>query len=1167
MFTSRDVVCLHDPRAAFGIKADGANSAALRIKTTTSKDKTQLMQPDQKILPTRRRYNKLVANEMMEDFALRFTAKRARKWSSNRIAITALGFISFLVLEAIGGAITLNFGFINAAWAILAVSIVIFFTGLPISYYAAKYGVDIDLLSRGAGFGYIGSTIASLVYASFTFIFFALEAAIMSMALQMLLGIPLPVAYVISALVVLPLVTHGISYISRFQVWTQPFWLVLQLLPLFYVFNHPDSNFNEWINFNGLAGESANSFNLILFGTASAVLLSLVAQIGEQVDFLRFLPEQTTETKWRWWGALIAGGPAWVVFGALKLLLGSFLAYFAIQQGVPFEQADDPAHMYSLAFSYVFDSPAFAILIACAFVIVSQVKINVANAYAGSLAWSNFFSRLTHNHPGRVVWMLFNVVIALLLMELGIYQTLESMLSVYSVVVLAWLSSVVADLVINKPLGLSPKHIEFKRSHLYDINPVGVGSMLIATLAGFSAHAGLYGETVKALASFLACFLPFITVPLIGGLTQGRFYLLREQNEDLPDVCKCHICENSFEKEDMTFCPAYQKIICSLCCSLDVRCGDQCRKQGIIANQAHYFFKRFFTTNLLHVMTTQMSQFVFVTLSLGLISAGVLFLTYLQMPLEGEAKEVVATTLFKIYFLLLIIIGIVSWLFVLARSGNKLALNELRSQAQVLATEIGAHKQTSDALQNAKEIAESANQAKSRYMTGLSHELRTPLNVLLGYVQLLSQDESIPSRHRKTLGIARRNGEHLADLIENLLELSKIEAGRLTLHRDECNLKATLQQLADMFHAQAKMKGLDFHYLPSDNLPNYVVTDKQRLRQVLINLISNAIKYTSKGSVTFKVTYRNEVAHFSVIDTGEGISKENRETIFQPFEQIRTSHTQVIGGTGLGLTISLSLTELMGGEISLDSRLGIGSTFDVKLMLPKIHQDSYSPEQTDLKVVGYLGERKTILIVDDDINQHELLSALLTPLGFIVKLALIAEEGYEQLSTNEIDLAIIDVRMPSIDGWQMVKEMRENDHFLPVLMVSANARDPESALAEKGLHNGYITKPMNLKTLLATIGQLLGLQWQYKQSEQQVNVEHIENEETAAAKPTFNNSHYVELIALAEIGYLSGFENKLVEIEQDFELPKNIRSQLDRFIEQCNFPKIVEYLKELNHEQ
>ncbi len=264
-----------------------------------------------------------------------------------------------------------------------------------------------------------------------------------------------------------------------------------------------------------------------------------------------------------------------------------------MQQGVSIELADDPAHMYNLAFSYVFENPAISVVVGCTFVGIYQIKINVANAYAGSLAWSNFFSRVTHSHPGRVVWMVFNVAIALLLMELGIYQTIESMLSVYSVLVLAWLSSVVADLIINKPLGISPKHIEFKRSHLYDINPVGVGSMFIASFAGFTAHFGWYGATVEALASFVACFLPFITVPLIGVLTKGKFYLVPKPHVILPAIVKCHICENEFEHEDMTFCPAYKNPICSLCCSLDVRCGDKCRPEALYQNN-HITFLTFF---------------------------------------------------------------------------------------------------------------------------------------------------------------------------------------------------------------------------------------------------------------------------------------------------------------------------------------------------------------------------------------------------------------------------------------------------------------------------------------------------------------------------------------------------------------------------------------------
>jgi len=857
-----------------------------------------------------------------------------------------------------------------------------------------------------------------------------------------------------------------------------------------------------------------------------------------------------------------ADWPGWIIFGALKLFLGSFLAYFALKQGIAAELAGDPAHMYQLAYSYVFANPQISLIVACSFVVISQLKINVANAYAGSLAWSNFFSRVTQNHPGRVVWMLFNVAIALLLMELGIYQTIASMLSVYSVLVLAWLSSLVADLVINKPLGISPKHIEFKRSHLYDINPVGVGSMLIASLAGFSAHLGWYGETIKALASFIACFLPFITVPLIGWLTKGRFYLVAGKKTVIEQITACHICENEFDSEDMTFCPAYGKAICSLCCSLDVRCGDKCRPSATLSQQAHDFFSRFLNAQLLIKVTTPLSQFIALTCALSLVGAAILFLIYLQVPVADSAvKEVFASTLVKIFFLLLIIIGVVSWLFILARSGNKTALKELRSQTNALAIEINAHEQTSSALQVAKEVAEAANEAKSRYLAGLSHELRTPLNVLLGYAQLLSRDQALPVKQREIVAIVKRNGEHLADLIEGLLEISKIEAGRVNLQRDEFNLKAILQQLVDMFQMQASKKGLKFHYLASPNLPDYVATDKQRLRQILINLISNAIKYTEQGSVTFKVTYRSEVAHFSVIDTGTGIAKSNHELIFKPFEQIRNAHTQAITGTGLGLTISRSLAELMGGEISLTSSIGQGSTFNLRLMLFKLHKDPKEPEFDKLQATGYSGKKQTLLVVDDDPNQRDLMSALLEPIGFEVLLAENAQQGFTLLEVRDIDLLLLDVQMPQMNGWEMVKRLRESHYTMPVLMVSANARDAEYNLQAEGYHNGYIAKPVNLDALLGKIAQLLDLHWCYKESEQKQPPAMCSND-----KPAVPREQYQALIALAEIGYLSGFKEKFAEIEAQYCYPAESASQIKEYVEVCNFPKIIDYLSELNHE-
>ncbi len=1102
----------------------------------------------QRIDRVRRQYNQWVANQTLEDYALRFTAKSARRWSAARVANTALGAISFLAMEAIGGTITLNYGVTNATAAILVVSLIIFCCGVPIAYYAAKCGIDIDLLTRGAGFGYIGSTVTSLIYASFTFIFFAIEAVILASALEMCFGIPRPVGYLISAVVIIPLVAYGITLISRFQLWTQPLWIVLHIIPFAAIAWHNPHSFTEWRKFSGEHGDLNGHFDLLLFGVAASVVFSLVAQIGEQVDFLRFLPRDRRASRASWWIAMMSAGPGWIVLGALKLLAGSFLAFFALSHGVPPEEAAEPAHMYLEAFRYVLSQPDLALALTGTFVILSQVKINVTNAYAGSIAWSNFFSRLTHSHPGRVVWLVFNVIVALLLMEIGVYKALEQTLALYSNVAIAWVGALVADLVINKPLGLRPQQIEFKRAHLYDVNPVGVGAMTIATIVSISAFYGLFGPTAKALSAFIALAVAFIVAPLIAWATDGKYYIARKPKRSWQDLeaIQCCICEHSFEPEDMASCPAYAGPICSLCCSLDARCHDLCKPHARIQAQISETLGKLMPQPIYARINSQLGHYVGVfVVSAGLVAL-VLGLIYLQTSasVHGE-NALVSNVLWKVFFSLSIIIGVVAWLFVLAQQSRRAAEEETRRQTALLIQEIDAHKRTDAELQRAKEVAESANLAKSRYVVGLSHELRSPLNAISGYAQLLEQDTTLSTKPRDQVRVVRRSADHLSGLIDGILDISKIEAGRLYLSRDEVRLSEFLDQLVGMFRLQAAAKGIDFVFRRPAYLPLVVYADEKRLRQVLINLLSNAIKFTQTGSVQFVVHYRSPVAEFEVIDTGPGIQGDDLERIFAPFERGALGVSQPQTGTGLGLTISRLLAGVMGGDIKVISTVGTGSTFKVKILLSEVtNPQRIAPVEAPIS--GYHGARKTILITDDDPVHRDLLREVLTPLGFIL---LSAPDGPGCLALAQHcrpDLFLLDISMAAMDGWAVAEALRANGHHQArILMVSASAIEAHGAPLAQPFHDGYLMKPIDIPRLLEAIRQLLKIEWQYGSDEIPVSFWHPESGSRPPAR------HIEALIGLGQIGYVRGIQLKLDEIGNEHpehaDFVAQMRSLVDRF--------------------
>lgn len=1102
----------------------------------------------QRIDRVRRQYNQWVANQTLEDYALRFTAKSARRWSAARVANTALGAISFLALEAIGGTITLNYGVTNATAAILVVSVIIFCCGLPIAYHAAKCGIDIDLLTRGAGFGYIGSTITSLIYASFTFIFFAIEAVILATALELCFGIPRPIGYLISAVVIIPLVTHGITLISRFQLWTQPLWFVLNILPFVAIAIASRQSFVEWTKFPGEHGDPAGHLDLLLFGTAASVVFSLVAQIGEQVDFLRFLPRNRQSSKTTWWIALLSAGPGWIVVGAIKLLAGSFLAFFALSHGVSTEHAAEPAHMYLEAFRYVLSQPDLALALTGTFVILSQIKINVTNAYAGSIAWSNFFSRLTHSHPGRVVWLVFNVLVALLLMEIGVYKALEQTLALYSNVAIAWVGALVADLVINKPLRLRPQHMEFKRAHLYDINPVGVGAMTIATIVSVSAFYGLFGPTVKALSPFVALVVALITAPIIAYATDGKYYIARKPKRAWQNLetIQCCICEHAFEPEDMASCPAYAGPICSLCCSLDARCHDLCKPHARIQAQVSATLGKMMPAPIYARINSQLGHY----LGVFVISAGLVGLTlgliYLQTSAAIHVDDLqLSNVLWKVFFALTIIIGVVAWLFVLAQQSRRAAEAETKRQTSLLMQEIDAHKRTDAELQRAKEVAESANLAKSRYVVGLSHELRSPLNAISGYAQLLEQDSTIPSKPREQVRVVRRSADHLSGLIDGILDISKIEAGRLYLSRDEVRLTDFLDQLVGMFRLQAAAKGIDFIFRRPTVLPFVVYADEKRLRQVLINLLSNAIKFTQEGSVRFIIHYRSPVAEFEVIDTGPGIQPDDLERIFAPFERGALGVSQPQTGTGLGLTISRLLAGVMGGDIKVSSTVGIGSTFRVKMLLSEVTNPTRIAP-VNAPIFGYHGARKTILITDDDPTQRDLLREVLTPLGFIL---LSAPDGAGCLSLAQHcrpDLFLLDISMAGMDGWTVAETLRATGHHQArILMVSASALEAHGTPLAQPFHDGYLMKPIDIPRLLELIGQLLKIEWQYE----------IDAPRAPTWRPNTGSrppvQHVEELISLGQLGYIRAIQLKLDEMgishPEHADFVTQMRTLVDRF--------------------
>jgi len=459
-------------------------------------------------------------------------------------------------------------------------------------------------------------------------------------------------------------------------------------------------------------------------------------------------------------------------------------------------------------------------------------------------------------------------------------------------------------------------------------------------------------------------------------------------------------------------------------------------------------------------------------------------------------------------------------------------------------------------LKAAKESAEASNRAKSEFLANMSHELRTPLNGILGYAQILKRDKTLTAKQTEAIDTIGESGHHLLTLINDILDMSKIEAGKMELYPHNFHLSDFLKSIVDMIQIQAKTKKLQFHYEIKRPLPTAVNGDETRLRQILVNLLGNAVKFTHKGFVNFRVGIQKDGPNeqsttlpdlsnpvqirFEIEDSGPGIEEEQLETIFQPFRQVGEQR-YLTEGSGLGLPLSKRFVEMMGGSLFVKSSLGSGSLFWFDLTLPETEASLLMEKDTTQFITGYQGKSRRILIVDDKYANRAVLANLLSPLGFEIEEAENGQEAVDKAEAIPPDAIFMDIVMPILDGFEATQKIRDIPELKEtiIIMISASVYGMDRQKSLAAGCNDFIAKPLSAEEAIKKLGSHLELEWKYEVKPAESPSESTESE--PACEPP---AEVVKMLYdLAMMGDIEGIEEQLEQLEES-------NSQLLPFIEQ-----------------